>query len=77
MEQQATEIKVIRPFDKLADGSEPADKITEPILVSFPQNVPTAKALKKMAFNVYQQDKPASKVQRAPKRVLKAEYKGI
>lgn len=60
-----TEFKVVRTHD-----SEGAAAISEPLLASFPANVPPA--LGKMRFSVYQQE-----ARKGPKRVVKAEYKGL
>lgn len=65
-----TEFKVVRTHDK--DEQDAENTISEPLLASFPANMPSAKALSKMQFNVFQQQS-----KKAPKRIVKAEYKGI
>ena len=50
--------------------------ITEPILASFPSNLPSEKALSKMHFNVYQLEKNIAK-KKSVRRVIKAQFKGI
>ena len=73
-----TSFKPLRTTDY--NNGDPSDAphlnpcITEPILASFPSNLPTGHALKKMAFNVFQSEKPSKK---GVRRVVKAEYKGI
>ena len=47
-----TEFKVVRTHDKDEQGAD--NVICEPLLASFPANLPSAKALNKMQFNVYQ-----------------------
>jgi hypothetical protein len=49
----STEFKVIRTHDNDEAGGDD-DRITEPLLASFPANLPTAKALEKMSFNIEQ-----------------------
>jgi uncharacterized UPF0160 family protein len=85
----ATEFKKLRTYDKSEDAADEgidtsSTCITEPILTSFPANMPSAAAIKKMKFNVFQQERqiPLSHQQKDAKRktlkrIVKAEYKGI
>lgn len=82
-----TEFKTIRTSDKSSSSDPSASdipSITEPILASFPQNLPPAHILRKMHFNIYQQEKNAQaktttdpNKKKAVRRVIKAEHKGI
>jgi A49-like RNA polymerase I associated factor len=73
-----TSFKPLRTTDY--NGGEPSDtahlnpNLTEPILASFPCNLPTGDILKKIPFNLYQSEKPSKK---GVRRVIKAEHKGI
>ena len=73
-----TSFKPLRTTDY--NNGDPSDdpqlnpNITEPILASFPSNLPSGPALKKMSINLFQSEKPSKK---GVRRVIKAEHKGI
>lgn len=71
-----TSFKPVRTtdFDESSETANPC--ITEPILASFPSNLPKSEVLSRMNFNIYQLDKTSSK-KKTVRRVIKAEYKGI
>jgi len=48
--------------------------LREPFLASFPQNIPSNDALKKITFNISQKESGSGAVK---KRVLKGQRKGI
>jgi hypothetical protein len=50
--------------------------LAEPILASFPDNMPQGDQLKKMKFSIYQQEKK-SQFQTKNKRVIKSQRKNI
>ena len=71
-----TSFKPLRTTDFEETSDVPNPSISEPILASFPSNLPSAKVLQKMNFNVYQMDKAIGK-KKTVRRVIKAEHKGI
>jgi hypothetical protein len=56
--------------------AEDENMLTEPILASFPEKMPAADQLRKMKFNIFQQEKK-SEFQTKNRRVIKAERKNI
>lgn len=54
-----------------------ANLLAEPILVSFPDNIPTEENLQKMKFSIYQQQKNGKQNTNKNKRVIKSERKNI
>ncbi len=71
-----TSFKPVRTTDFDETSESPNPFITEPILASFPNNLPKSQVLSKMNFNIYQLDKTTSK-KKTVRRVIKAEHKGI
>lgn len=60
--------------------SSQADGLDQPVLVSFPHNMPPPAQLSQMKFNLYQEVRDPSKTtaqQRVKKRVLKSAYKAL
>ena len=61
-----------------ADSKDDKIGLQQPVLVSFPQNIPPSKQLSKMKFNLYEEDKQTqSQSMRVRKRVLKSAYKTL
>ena len=70
MSDQATKFVV---YDTTPDSEK---ILAEPILASFPENIPKNEQLKKMKFNIYQQEKK-SQYQTKNRRVIKSHRKNI
>ena len=81
----ATTFKLVTSKDK-EDGTATtsSDKATlvEPILASFPSNMPSTEAFKEMQFTIYQQQSKdsgfkSSATKKKNRRVIKAQRKGV
>ena len=57
--------------------SEANNLLAEPILVSFPGNIPTQENLQRMKFSIHQQSKNGKSNANKNKRVIKSERKNI
>ena len=70
MSDQATKFVV---YDTTPDSEK---ILAEPILASFPENIPQSHTLKKMKFSIFQQEKK-SQYQTKNRRVIKSQRKNI
>jgi hypothetical protein len=59
------------------EGASTAHLLAEPVLVSFPANIPTEDNMQKMKFNIYQLPKNGKPNTNKNKRVVKSERKNI
>ena len=75
MQKSGTSFRVVKLAGK-ADAA--ADSLEEPVLVSFPYNMPAPTQLKQMKFNLYEEQRQgAASGTRLRKRVLKSQYKQV
>ncbi|CDW75122.1 UNKNOWN [Stylonychia lemnae] len=69
---QSTTFRTVRTADKEhQDGTF----LTEPIIASFPNNMPSAQQLQRLQFNILQQESKTSLVSKQKRRLIKADFK--
>lgn len=73
-QKKATSFRVVKLGGKSDVASE---ALEEPVLVSFPYNMPPASQLAQMKFNLYEELKQSTAAPRLRKRVLKSAYKAL
>lgn len=75
MQKSSTSFQVLSLNKEEGESAQKGSTLDQPVLVSFPYNMPGKQQLSSMKFNIYEENKPAGS--RLRKRVLKSAHKAI